>query len=164
MRALTADKMENMGTPDTAAQWRDAFYGVSGIGHRPGYYEAEKYWGRSKDDACVPDSMKGWDLCTIVAGGSGGTDERAIRMAVGMALLGNGFVYINKGDPYSERWPWWSTTHYRNIGRPTGEFTKQAFGADTLYCREFTRGSIRVNPKNGVVDGVAARDVEFTYD
>jgi hypothetical protein len=152
---LSGMKLENW-DGDTPAKWLSWWYGDLGRG----YQWAEASMGRS---SLVPDRLKGWDLSILRMRTnrtlSTAENDRRYRFALGTALLGDGFFYL---DPGNEKSPAWKPEYDRNLGVPLGDaYVLVALGPDTLWARQFTNGSVRVNPSGRTLLGVAPRSAVF---
>lgn len=150
-KQLAGMKLENW-DGDTPSSWRSWWYGDVGRG----YLWAEASMGRSPG---VPDRLRGWDVSIVREAmdprRTASENGRRIRLALGTALLGDGFFYL---DPGNEKSSAWRSEFDRNLGSPLGDCYPIAYGGDTLWVRRFTGGSVRVNPTGRALGGVGAHD------
>ncbi len=153
MRGLGADWLD----------WWDYFYGITPPDYPDQNWGSGYYWAEQMYDKPVEDRLKGWDLSFIVTWNeqnkSGVENLRKMRLGLGTAMLGDGYFDYSLDD----RHPQWQPEFDWDFGNPMGNFTRELYGADTLYVRTFTKGMVSVNPNATSVDGVTAGDSRFTF-
>lgn len=149
---LSGMKLENW----DPKQWKRWWYGADGFG----YLWAEKRMGRSPS---LPDNMRGWDMSILRLAWDKNRaladNERRARFALGTTLLGDGYFYLSPGDDRMA--PTWAALDL-NLGTPIEDFRifANAVG-DTIWIRDFTHGSVRVNPNERYMMGVPPGDARF---
>jgi len=162
---LSGMKFENWLRPHHSEwmDWWDWFYGVTPFWLPHQNWGAGYYWAEQVFDKEAPDSLRGWDLSFICVWKdnhlSDAENARQMRYGLGTTLLGDGyFAYLK-----DERYPTWPAEFDWNLGRPTSDFAREVYGADTVYVRLFTRSMVEVNPQQQVVNGVPPQDTQFTF-
>ncbi|MFB3910536.1 MAG: hypothetical protein ACE15D_19265 [Candidatus Eisenbacteria bacterium] len=149
---LNGLKLENFFGPDHP--WTFWFNGwEGGVGYR---------WSEARMGTSGPDDLNGWDAsivtCYYSRGRTEAENQRAGRLAIGTALLGDGYVMLSK----REQWAWWVPEVDLDLGRPTQDYCTVPFGpGDTLYTRTFERGRVWVNPGPHYLNGVPPRDAKI---
>ena len=143
--------------------WWDCFYGLTPP-DKPGQNWGSGYfWAEQSFDKPVEDRLKGWDLSFIVTwkeqNKTRAENLQQMRFGLGTAMLGDGYFHYS----YDDRYPQWQPEFDWDFGAPLADFSKELYGADTLYVRTFSKGMVAVNPNAGSVDGVPPHDSRFTF-
>ncbi len=145
--------------------WWDWFYGRKNPQHTemwgPGYRWAQTFVHHTGNQA-----VEGWNHTILevmpLPGWADTTCLRVRRWGLGTCLLGDGYFTYTL-DQCSVHW---YPEFDQDFGNPDGSFYKQMVGqlngGDTLYVRDFDRGTVVVNPNGHPVGGVAAKDAQFT--
>ena len=143
--------------------WWDCFYGLTPPLYPDLNWGAGYFWAEQSFDKPVEDRLKGWDLSFIVTwkeqNRSRTENLRQMRFGLGTAMLGDGYFHYS----YDDRHPQWQPEFDWDFGTPLADFSKELYGADTLYVRTFSKGMVEVNPATTEVNGVSAQDTRFTF-
>lgn len=162
---LSGMKFENWmrGCCPNWGDWWDWFYGITPPGQFDTNWGAGYYWAETSFDKPVDDRLKGWDLSYIVTwkekNKAPAENLRQMRFGLGTTMLGDGYFDYS----YDDRRPQWQPEFDWDFGLPLAEFSKELYGADTLYVRAFSKGMVEVNPYGHKVNGVSVHDTRFTF-